>query len=450
MHILQITNHGLHQWEVVPGLPDTGGQNVFVNQFSQALADLGFEVTIANRGGYRDPVSGRWRRGIDRKDDKQRILYIEDGLQTFVRKEDMAERIPYLVDDLERRLQEEGTSIGLIISHYWDGAKLGVAFNETLTNPVPHVWVPHSLGAIKKGNLPPEQWAGLRIDERLEIEKQLVKEVDAVASTSSLITQKLQDFYGYTGPDIFLPPCVDLDRYHPRTVPVDHPVWALLSEHSKIPIRALQSRRIVTEISRTDITKRKDILIKAFSLARETIADGFLVVSIDQGRPDLAAALKALIRESGLEGEVAAVGSVWDMLPWIYAVSSVYCTPAIVEGFGMSAQEAAATGVPVIASHRVPFVTEYLLGDRVSTLDVDGAMAPIHVGEGAIVAQADDIAAFGFALHKLLSDPALARSMGRKALEATVPYFTWPRMTANFLDRLGISYNRDVPGERRK
>lgn len=58
MHILMITNHGMHQWQVVPGLPDTGGQNVFVNEFSQALANLGFEITIVNRGGYPDPVWG--------------------------------------------------------------------------------------------------------------------------------------------------------------------------------------------------------------------------------------------------------------------------------------------------------------------------------------------------------------------------------------------------------
>ena len=27
-HVLMITNHGVHEWKVVPGLPDTGGQNV--------------------------------------------------------------------------------------------------------------------------------------------------------------------------------------------------------------------------------------------------------------------------------------------------------------------------------------------------------------------------------------------------------------------------------------
>jgi metallophosphoesterase superfamily enzyme len=45
-HILMITNHGIHQWEVVPGLPDTGGQNVFVNQFTDTLAEMHYRITI--------------------------------------------------------------------------------------------------------------------------------------------------------------------------------------------------------------------------------------------------------------------------------------------------------------------------------------------------------------------------------------------------------------------
>ena len=78
-HILMITNHGIHQWNVMPGLPDTGGQNVFVNQFSLALAKFGYKITILNRGGYPHPVTHEWQRGVDYQDRNQRIIYLEDG-----------------------------------------------------------------------------------------------------------------------------------------------------------------------------------------------------------------------------------------------------------------------------------------------------------------------------------------------------------------------------------
>ena len=84
-----ITNHGIHQWKIIPGLPDTGGQNVFVNQFTNQLAQNGFKITIVNRGGFPHPLSGMYRRGYDYKDENQRILYLEDSLPSFVIKEEM-------------------------------------------------------------------------------------------------------------------------------------------------------------------------------------------------------------------------------------------------------------------------------------------------------------------------------------------------------------------------
>ena len=439
MHILMITNHGLHQWQVIPGLPDTGGQNIFVNEMSDALARMGHQVTIVNRGGFPDPVTGEERRGVHQKDDRQRILYLEDGLPEFVRKEDMDDRIPHLVQALKTQLEEESARIDLIVSHYWDGAKLGIEYNKTLSQPAPHIWIPHSLGAIKKGNLPPEQWKGLRLTERISIEKNLVKELDGVGSTSALITQKLLEDYEYTGKLYFLPPCVDQDRYHAREVPADHQIWGFLSQQSGLPSQEIRDRQIVTEISRTAITKRKDVLIKAFALAHQRVPDSFLVVAINQREEELANELINLIRDLGIAGHVAVVGSIWDLLPALYAITDIYCTPAIVEGFGMSAQEAAATSVAVVASNRVPFVTEYLLGDEPQIIPLENDNRSIQLGDGAIVVEADDIHGFTKGLVMLLSDQEMRDKIGKHAYQATVPYFTWDNMVARFLKELALN-----------
>jgi len=438
MHILMITNHGLHHWQVVPGLPDTGVQNIFVNEMSQALAKMGHQVTIVNRGGYPDPITGEWRRGILYKGDSQRIMYLEDGLAEFVRKEDMDERIPYLVEALRTNLDADFDPIDLIVSHYWDGMKLGIEYNKTLPRPVHHIWVPHSLGAIKKSNLPPEQWQGLRLDERLAIEKKLVKEIDGIASTSALITKKLKDYYQYTGKLFFLPPCVDQERYYAHEVPADHEIWQILSSLSGLTAEEIKERQIITEISRTAITKRKDVLIKAFALLNQQFKETFLVVAIDDREEVLAGELYDLIQQLGISDQVAAVGSIWDLLPTLYAITDVYCTPAIVEGFGMSAQEAAATQVPVVASDRVPFVTEYLLGDNPEEIFFDESVRPIKIGEGAVIVPVDDVPGFAEGLKTLLRDQELRKEMGENAYKATVPYFTWHNMVGRFLSELEI------------
>ena len=114
-HILMISSHGVHEWEVTPGLLDTGGQNVYVNQLTEALIEQGYRVTIVNRGGYPHPVTGAVQTGeVSHPSGRARILYIEDGTPAFVRKEDMAEHVPKLANDLHRKLAAEGSDYDLI------------------------------------------------------------------------------------------------------------------------------------------------------------------------------------------------------------------------------------------------------------------------------------------------------------------------------------------------
>lgn len=433
-----ISNHGIHQWKIVPGLPDTGGQNAFVNQFTAALAKLGFKITIVNRGGYPHPVTGEWRKGVHYKDEHQRILYLEDGLREFVRKEDMDEQIPGLVKSLRNSLDAEGTRVDLIVSHYWDGAKIGVLYNRSRQERVRHVWVPHSLGTIKKRNVPPDQWVDLRVDERIAIERSLIPDLDGIAATSSVVKQALKEDYGYTTP-LFLPPCVDPDRYHPRQVSDEDNVWDFLSQRSGLPPPEVRGCKIVTEISRTDTTKRKDVLIKAFAKVHQRVPNSLLVVSIDDSQEKLAGELKHLIRALDLQNHIAVVGSVWELLPTLYAVTDVYCTPSVMEGFGMAVQEATATGVPAVASHLVPFVTEYLLGTNAKQIHCEEGSPPLKLGHGAIVVQADDVNGFAYALEMLLTDDDLRKTMGQNAYHTTVPYFTWQNRVTDFLDDIGIN-----------
>jgi glycosyltransferase involved in cell wall biosynthesis len=376
--------------------------------------------------------------GLVYRDRHQRILYLEDGRAEFVRKEDMHEQIDALVDSLGRFLKAEGTAVDLMISHYWDAARIGALYNEERDDPVVHVWVPHSLGVLKKRNVSPSQWRELRIDERIVVERVLVKKVDGIAATSATVEQVLVEDYRYEGLQLFLPPCVDTERYYARQVPAADPVWDFLSQHSGLSPREVRGCKVISEISRTDTTKRKDVLIRAFAQIQKAMPDTLLLLSIDDNQADLATELRGLIHRLGVASHVAIVGSVWDLLPTLYALTHIYCTPSVMEGFGMSAQEAAATAVPVISSHLVPFVTGYLLGPEVEQVSFAEGHAPLQIGQGAIVVQADDVAGFARALEMLLADEPLRRRMGQNAYLATVPYFTWQNMVTLFLEVLDL------------
>jgi glycosyltransferase involved in cell wall biosynthesis len=259
--------------------------------------------------------------------------------------------------------------------------------------------------------------------------------MEGIAATSSIIQRSLQEDYVYTGLIPFLPPCVDPERFHPRDVVKDDEVWEFLSELSGLPPAEIRGSKIITEISRTDRTKRKDVLIRAFARTQSVFPKSFLIVSIDESHPELAAELHSLLDELGVAGRTAAIGSVWEILPTLYAITDVYCTPSVMEGFGMAAQEAAATGVPVVASHLVPFAAEYLLGDA-GQHDRPGGPTEINFGEGTIVVPAEDVDGFTEALTTLLKDDGMRMAMGARALEITIPEFTWQSRTRAFLEAI--------------
>jgi len=428
-----LTNHGVHEWHVVPGLQDTGGQNVFVNHISSALCENGFRITIVNRGGYPHPKTSHPQAGLCYLDENQRILYLEDGLPEFVRKEDMGDRLPYLLDALVVFLEEAGCPVELIISHYWDGGMLGHLLKKHSDLNAKHVWVPHSLGMLKQRNLSPEASKDLRIHERIDFEGELFRKIDFLAATSSKIKTSSENDYAYEGNFLWLPPWVVQERYFPRDVGDFDPVWGLLSEASGVSPEEIQGKKIITEISRTDATKQKDILIKAFALIHKKHPDSFLVLSIDKSNGALAEELLDLIETLNLEGCVAAVGSIWEALPTLYAITHIYCTPSIMEGFGMSVQEAAATRVPVVSSSLVPFATEFLAGEATLKTKTDSG-DDFLIGAGALIVSPGDVEGFARALDLLLSDEPLRKKMGSAAFNATIPYFTRDHIIQDFLN----------------
>jgi glycosyltransferase involved in cell wall biosynthesis len=367
-------------------------------------------------------------------------MYLEDGTLEFVRKEDMGDQIDALAADLEQRLNGTNDSYDLIISHYWDAGVLGARLNERSARRVPHVWIPHSLGTLKKRNVDASSWDALRIDGRIEAERKLVEVVDGTVATSTAIKEVFRDDYGRPA-DYFLPPCIDVNRYHPRPGHECEGAWGFLAAHSPLSPDDLRKRRIVTEISRTDRTKRKDLLLRAFARVVEEAPETTLVLSLDEKGGEVYEEAIALVEELDLARHVVVVGSVWELLPCLYSLTDVYCTPSIMEGFGMSAQEAAATAVPVVASDLVPFASEYLLGRDPASIPIlgNGSTGTLRVGEGAIVVPADDVAGFSQAMTLLLTDDSLRETMGSKALEITIPYFTWEARSRDMMDDLGVT-----------
>lgn len=426
-----ITNHGIHDWDIRSGLIDTGGQNHYVNALSDTLVSMEFRVTTCNRGGFPDPVGGRFREGASYKNDSARILYLCGGGARFIRKEYLnreilSEEASFASDIFSR----EGARFDLLISHYWDGAVLGHLLREKMGWTTKHVWIPHSLGALKRANFagkPQAVIASCRFEERIKYEKDILKNVDAVASTSGDITKTLADFYGRR-PELFLPPCIDTAAIRPMERKDCNDIYSFLAEQDPLTGRRVKGRSCLLEVSRTDRTKRKDVVIRAFARLAAAHPDLMLLLTLSPDGGALYSELMQLLRETGIRDRTVVIGTIpRGLMPELYALADVYCSPSEMEGFGMSVQEACASGCAAVASDLVPFAVEYLLP-----------------GDAGLVVKAGDVPGFANAISRLLDDAAFRKETAAKAYAAVIPYFTWPSMTRRMLRELGMPVLKDT------
>jgi N-acetyl-alpha-D-glucosaminyl L-malate synthase BshA len=122
--------------------------------------------------------------------------------------------------------------------------------------------------------------------------------------------------------------------------------------HRRAPNPTLRQRfcspdeKLVIHISNLRPVKQVDAVVRVFARIRERIAARLLIVG--EG-PELAK-VEQLIDEFGVANDVQLIGEAQDVVA-LLSVSDVFLLPSLQESFGLSALEAMACGVPVVASN---------------------------------------------------------------------------------------------------
>jgi phosphatidyl-myo-inositol dimannoside synthase len=167
------------------------------------------------------------------------------------------------------------------------------------------------------------------------------------------------------------------------------------------------------------LISRKGHLHLLAGLERAASVFQWLVVGDGPARPEITAA----IERSPLRDRVALLGAVSELtLAALYAESTLFAlTPVVLnrggktdfEGFGLVFHEAAAFGVPAIASDGA--------GCREAVLD----------GRTGLLVRPDAPDAIAAAVDRLLSDEPLRRTLGRAARAHIERLGGWPRLAAD-------------------
>ena len=170
---------------------------------------------------------------------------------------------------------------------------------------------------------------------------------DAIIANSHYTAQIIKERYGAEAQRIIvIPRGVDSVRFDPTAVN-DERRAALRREWGIHP-----GDKIVLQLARLAAWKGQRVLIEAAALpplaGRSDIA--FVLAGDDQGRIEYRRDLEERIRAAGLDGRVRLVGHCDDVPAALALADLAVIASTEPEGFGRSAIEAAAMGVPVVAA----------------------------------------------------------------------------------------------------
>lgn len=397
-----ISTHGYVAAEPPLGMPDTGGQVVFVVELSRKLAQLGYQVDIWTR-------QFEGQAAEEKVDDGVRLLRVPCGGDDFIAKEFLFKAIPEWTRNALARIKAEGLSYDFVNSHYWDAGLAGRTLAESLD--CAHIHTPHSLGTWKQRKMEtdfPEDKESFdevyNFATRIENEHSIYDSCSVVVATSPIQMDMFFEDYGLSKEKVvMIPPGYDDTRFYP------------VSEASRESLREKFGfeGRVITSIGRLSRNKGFDLLVDAFAVVAERFDDVRLFMALgseseDQVEDPMLSDIVKQIHDLGLQDRVTITQSLEDeLMADFYRASDLFCLPSRYEPFGMTAVEAMASGAPTIVTTN------------------GGLYRTLVYGKDALYANSFDALDFGITMCKALSYPQISQRISENGSQKARSLFTW-------------------------
>ena len=377
---------------------DTGGQIQYVLDLARALSEhpeVG-RVELMTRQILSVNVGYQYGEHLEQIADRAWIVRLPCGPHRYLRKEALWPYLPQFVDHALQHFRQRRRVPDVIHSHYADAGLVGVRLAKLLDTVLVHTG--HSLGRSKKQRLLDKGTPEETIEKRYRMSRRIAAEDSVLAAADLVIASTGQEVDEQWGqyPEhpksqmVVIPPGVDLDRFSPprrgeRRTAVEDELERFLRRPDKPLILALQ---------RPDERKNLATLIRAYAGSDELreAANLALVIGTRDDISKLPAAQRRVLTEMlllvdrfDLYGSVAYPKSHRpDDVPDLYRAAAkrrgVFVNPALTEPFGLTLLEAAASGLPVVATADggpTAIVEACANGLLVDALDSDGIAAAL-------------------------------------------------------------------------
>jgi sucrose-phosphate synthase len=370
MYLLLISIHGLirsHDLELGRDA-DTGGQTKYVVDLAQALAQRAdvSQVDLVTRRIRDSAVSDDYAQSIEPITDKARIIRIEAGPEEYLPKEVLWDYLDSFMDNLLSWLNEQGPMPDIIHSHYADAGYVGVRLSNLIGVPLVHTG--HSLGRDKLQRLLAKGLSREEIEQRYNMTRRINAEEEVLANADLVITSTFNEIeeqyglYDYYQPKrmAVVPPGTDLTQFHPPTAAdLDIPFNRVLKRFLNDP-----DKPMILALSRPDERKNILTLIEAYGESKtlQELANLVIVAGsrddlrdMESGAQEVLTNILILMDVYDLYGRVAfpkrlLAGEVSAIYRLTTASRGVFINPALTEPFGLTLLEAAASGIPLVAT----------------------------------------------------------------------------------------------------
>ena len=368
-----------------PGSGDSGGMNVYVRELVTALAHGGVECDIyVRRSEHHDSDDIDVEPGV-------RVRYVTAGGPDLAKIE-----LPAVVDEFTRAVGEAlaNDPVDVIHANYWLSGQAGHQLKHHFDIPLLSTF--HTLARVKALT------GDIEHPARAQAETEIIACSDTILASCAAEAAQLVDLYD-----------ADPDRIEIVAPGVDHAFFSPGDQAGARVALGLGKQPLALFVGRLQPLKGADVAVRTIAASKHT--DTVLAIIGGPSGPDgeryvaellaLADDLRVADRLRLVEPQPHHILASW------YRAADVCLVPSRSESFGLVALEAAASGLPVVASA------------------VGGLTSIVRGGLTGYLVPDRDPAEFARHLDRLLGDSLLRTRVGTAAAQRALD-FTWASAAA--------------------
>jgi len=364
-----------------PGTGDSGGMNVYIREVASALAHRGSTCTIYVRKSDPELVDEvELESGVH-------IVQIEAG-EYELEKEELYDIVDVFTDRVMKDLQKR-KPVDIIHANYWLSGAVGHKLKHQLN--IPLVTTFHTLGETKKKSGFPEP------SERLQAETEIIGCSDVVVANSENEQEQLCHLYG-----------ANTDRVEIVPLGVEQALFSPGNPNAAKDALGLPTGPILLFIGRLQSLKGVDVAISTLQAIDHENAT-LVIVGGASGQEGsfYESEIRNLADNLPVAKKVVFIPpQPHHILSTYYRAADIVIVPSRSESFGLVALEAAACGVPVVAS------------------SVGGLQNFIEDGKTGFLIEGWDADKYAQVVDYLLSNPFKSTEIAMNAVDKAQTY-TW-------------------------